>query len=140
MLGSIGVILGALIIEFTGWTLADPIVAVLIGLWVLPRTWTLLREAGNVLMEGAPPGIDTEQVRAALLAEPGVEGVHDLHLWSLSSTRPAIATHIVATGDDVESLRRRLVDLLESKFGIGHVTLQVEPGACDADCEASLHR
>ena len=142
MLGSIGVILGALVIQFTGWTLADPIIAVLIGLWVLPRTWTLLREAGNVLMEGAPRGIDTEQVRAALLAEPGVEGVHDLHVWSLSSTKPAMVAHVVTTTDDPgpEALRAQLARLMEAKFDIGHVTLQMEAGSCGADCESPPHR
>ncbi len=142
MLGSIGVILGALVIEFTGWTLADPIIAVLIGLWVLPRTWTLLREAGNVLMEGAPRGMDTEQVRAAMLAEPGVDGVHDLHVWSLSSTKPAMAAHVVtmAEAGGTEALRMRLTRLVGSKFGIGHVTLQVESDACDTDCETPAHR
>lgn len=142
MLGSIGVILGALVIQFTGWTLADPIIAVLIGLWVLPRTWTLLREAVNVLMEGAPSGIDTEQVRAALLAEPGVEGVHDLHVWSLSSRQPSMAAHVVTTaeGPGVETLRTQLARLLEAKFDIGHVTLQVETGAGGTGCETPAHR
>lgn len=81
MLGSVGVIMGALVIHFTGWTVVDPIIAVLIGLWVLPRTWTLLRQAGHVLMQGVPVGIDLEAIRGALRACPGVREIHDLHVW-----------------------------------------------------------
>lgn len=132
MLGSVGVIVGALIITFTGFYIADPIIAVLIGLWVLPRTWILLREAGNVLMEGAPRGIDTEQVRAALLATPGVAALHDLHVWALSSTKPALAAHVVAEEDasDGDALRIQLEQLLEARFEIHHVTLQIEATPC----------
>ena len=82
MLGSIGVIIGALVIRFTGWTVADPIIAVLIGLWVLPRTWTLLRQAGHVLMQGVPEGIELDSVRSLLLQHPAVAQIHDLHAWS----------------------------------------------------------
>jgi cobalt-zinc-cadmium efflux system protein len=140
MLGSVGVIVAALIIKFTGFYIADPIIAVLIGLWVLPRTWILLREAGNVLMEGAPRGIDTEQVRAALLAAPGVAELHDLHLWALSSTRSALAAHVVAGEDasDGDALRVQLEQLLEVRFEIHHVTLQIEATPCGPGCETRV--
>ena len=140
MLGSAGVIVAALIIKFTGFYIADPIIAVLIGLWVLPRTWILLREAGNVLMEGAPRGIDTEQVRAALLAAPGVAALHDLHLWALSSTRSALAAHVVAGEDasDGDALRVQLEQLLEVRFEIHHVTLQIEATPCGPGCETRV--
>lgn len=140
MLGSVGVIVAALIIKFTGFYIADPIIAVLIGLWVLPRTWILLREAGNVLMEGAPRGIDTEQVRAALLAAPGVAALHDLHLWALSSTRSALAAHVVAGEDasDGDALRVQLEQLLEVRFEIHHVTLQIEATPCGPGCETRV--
>src|SRR3546814_135085 len=85
MLGSVGVIIGALIIQFTGFYIADPIIAVLIGLWVLPRTWTLLRAAGQVLMQGVPDGLDLEAVRAMMLSHPSVGAVHDVHAWALAS-------------------------------------------------------
>jgi cobalt-zinc-cadmium efflux system protein len=90
MLGSIAVILGAIIIKLTAWKIVDPILAVLIGLWVLPRTGTLLREAGNVLMMGVPGSIKFEDVRSALLAHLGVIDVHDLHVWALGSREPAL--------------------------------------------------
>ena len=137
MLGSVGVIIGALIIKFTGFYIADPIIAVLIGLWVLPRTWILLREAGNVLMEGAPRDVDTERVRAEMLATAGVAALHDVHVWALSSTRSAMAAHVIMDGDasDAEALRLRLAQMLEARFGIHHVTLQVETTSCGHGCE-----
>src|SRR3546814_12432752 len=94
MLGSVGVIIGALIIKFTGFYIADPIIAVLIGLWVLPRTWTLLRESGQVLMQGVPAGLDMEDVRAKMLAQPDVDAVHDLHAWALGSREPILTAHV----------------------------------------------
>ena len=128
MLGSVGVIIGALLIMFTGWTLADPIIAVLIGLWVLPRTWTLVREAGQVLMQGTPAGLDVDTVRDVMLAHPGVLTVHDLHIWALGSKEPILTAHVVVadptkTSDEV---RRTLVAILAEKFDIDHATLQVE--------------
>lgn len=90
MLGSVAVIIGALLIRWTGWQWIDPVLAVLIGLWVLPRTWVLLREAINVLLEGVPKGIDLPQVQQALASYPGVEDVHDLHVWALASSTPAL--------------------------------------------------
>ena len=128
MLGSLGVIVGALLIMATGWTLADPIIAVLIGLWVLPRTWTLVREAGQVLMQGAPLGLEVDAVRDAMLAHPGVLTVHDLHVWALGSKEPILTAHVVVadpaqTADDI---RGSLTSMLAEKFDIDHATLQVE--------------
>ncbi len=140
MLGSIAVIVGALIIKFTGWAMVDPILAVLIGLWVLPRTWTLLREAGNVLMMGVPKGLKMDEVRAALLAHPGVLGVHDLHVWALGSSEPALTAHIVVADDtDAAALRQAINTLLDEKFEIEHTTLQVETGECGGHACDSLH-
>lgn len=137
MLGSVGVIVAALIIKFTGFYIADPIFAVLIGLWVLPRTWILVREAGNVLMEGAPRGVDTERIRDEMLATPGVAALHDVHVWAMSSTRSAMAAHVIMDGDvsDTEALQRRLAKMLEARFDIHHVTLQIETTSCGRGCE-----
>lgn len=132
MLGSVGVIIGALVIKFTGWTLADPIIAVLIGLWVLPRTWTLLREAGQVLMQGVPAGLELEAVRAMMLSHPGVSQVHDLHAWALGSKEPILTAHVVLVegGADAEQVRQTLATTLEERFNIHHATLQVELTPC----------
>ncbi len=131
MLGSLAVIIAAVVIRFTGWTLVDPILAVLIGLWVLPRTWVLLREAVNVLLEGVPKGIVLAEVEAAMRAQPGVADVHDLHVWALASNRPALTAHVVAAADeDTDVLRRQLAVLLHQRFSIGHATLQMEGDHC----------
>ncbi len=131
MLGSVAVIIGALLIRWTGWKLIDPILAILIGLWVLPRTWILLREALNVLLEGVPKGIELGQVDAALRGHPGVVDVHDLHVWALASSTPALTAHVVmGSGQDPDRLRRALGGLLHERFGIDHVTLQVEADHC----------
>jgi cobalt-zinc-cadmium efflux system protein len=142
MLGSVGVIVAALVIHFTGWTLVDPLIAVAIGLWVLPRAWTLVRQAGNVLMMGVPEGFDAGEVHAALLGVPGVADVHDLHVWALASREAAMTAHLVVT-DDAEggAVRRQAARLLHERFGIDHATLQVERGRCDGpDCGAGSGR
>ncbi len=136
MLGSVAVIIAALIIRFTGWTLVDPILAVLIGLWVLPRTWVLLRDALNVLLEGVPKGIALAEVEQALRGHAGVTDIHDLHVWALGSSTPALTAHVVtaATGQDADTLRRTLAAMLHERFGIDHVTLQVEADHCGDAC------
>lgn len=135
MLGSVAVIVGALLIRWTGWKLIDPILAVLIGLWVLPRTWVLMREAINVLLEGVPKGIQVDAVRARLCAHEGVRDVHDLHVWALASSTPALTAHVVVDeGVDADALRRRLGSALHEEFGIDHVTLQIEADHCGDDC------
>jgi cobalt-zinc-cadmium efflux system protein len=113
----------------------DPILAVLIGLWVLPRTWVLMREAINVLLEGVPKGIQVEAVRARLCAHEGVRDVHDLHVWALASSTPALTAHVViADGVDADGLRRQLGSALHEDFDIDHVTLQIEAEHCGDDC------
>lgn len=133
MLGSVGVIIGALIIRFTGLAVADPIIAVLIGLWVLPRTWTLLRQAGHVLMQGVPAGMELEAIRAMLLVHPGVREIHDLHVWALGSQQPVLTAHVVLQdgGVDAEQMQRALAAALEREFNVHHATLQVELTPCE---------
>lgn len=127
MLGSLAVIVGAVLIKFTGWWRIDPILAVLIGLWVLPRTWTLLKEASNVVMMGVPKGIELDDVRAAMKGYPGVTEIHDLHVWALASSQPSLTVHVVVPpGTDDTILRQRISAMLEQKFHIEHITLQVE--------------
>lgn len=132
MLGSVGVILGALAIRYTGWSVIDPIIAVLIGLWVLPRTWVLLRQAGHVLMQGVPDGLDLDAVRAAMLAQPGVAEVHDLHAWALGSREPILTAHVlVADGIDApDTVRAQVAEMLRVQFHVGHSTLQMEREHC----------
>ena len=138
MLGSLGVILGAVLIHFTGWTLIDPIVAVLLGLWVLPRTFVLLRQAVHVLLQGVPAGIDAEAVRAAILAVPGVADVHDLHVWALGSREPILTAHVLLddAAGDADAVRAAVARALYTGFAIDHATLQVEARHCGS---AALH-
>ncbi|MBX9400420.1 cation diffusion facilitator family transporter [Lysobacter sp. BMK333-48F3] len=132
MLGSVAVIAAAIAIRVTGWAWIDPALAVAIGLWVLPRTWTLLREAGNVLMEGVPAGIELEALRRDLAGLDGVIDVHDLHVWSLASNAPALSAHLsVAAGTDIDALRRAANARLDQGYGIDHSTLQIEYERCD---------
>lgn len=143
MLGSLAVIAGALVIRFTGWTIVDPLLAVAIGMWVLPRTWVLLRESLHVLMNGVPDRVDLGRLRGALAAEAGVTEVHDLHVWALASRQTSLTAHVVAAeGADPEALRRRLAALLHDQFDIEHSTLQVESSPCDGhpcDSGARVH-
>lgn len=135
MLGSLAVIAGALLIRWTGWKVIDPILAVLIGLWVLPRTWVLMREAINVLLEGVPKGVDLAKVRARLDGHPAVRDVHDLHVWALASSTPALSAHVVVdAGQDADRVRRELADALHDHHGIEHVTLQLEGAHCGDAC------
>ncbi|KOQ63799.1 cation transporter [Stenotrophomonas maltophilia] len=135
MLGSVAVIAGALLIKWTGWKPIDPILAVLIGLWVLPRTYVLMREAINVLLEGVPKGMDVARVRDSLAGHAAVLDVHDLHVWALASSTPALTAHIVMRdGTDADTLRRELGGRLHDDFGIEHVTLQIEADHCGEAC------
>lgn len=128
MLGSIGVILAAVVIMFTGWAWVDSVVAAAIGFWVLPRTWTLLKESMNVLLQGVPDGIDIDAVEQAICAVPGVKEVHDLHVWALTSGKNVLSTHLVADpalGSEQQILTQ-VTELLHEQFDISHVTLQIE--------------
>lgn len=138
MLGSIGVIIGALVIRFTGWTVVDPVIAVLIGLWVLPRTWILLRQSSHILMQGVPDGLDLEAVRAALAAHPSVAEVHDLHAWALGSKDTVLTAHVVMRdpAGRIDRTRSELSALLHDEFEIEHATLQIENVHCG---EHGLH-
>jgi len=133
MLGSLGVIVGAVIITFTGWVWVDPIVAIAIGLWVLPRAWVLLRDTTNILLEGAPRGMALADVRKAIGDTPGVTDCHDLHVWVSGADMPTCSAHvIIAPGHDAETVRAAVAQRLARDFGIDHVTIQTETTACAA--------
>ena len=130
-LGSVGVIIAALLIHFTGWRQADPVVAVLIGLWVLPRTWTLLSESINVLLEGVPQGIALDAIHGQLLQIPGVSDVHDLHVWSITTGKNTLTAHLTLAANvaDEQSILQQARAAIE-QFGITHSTVQIEATPC----------
>jgi cobalt-zinc-cadmium efflux system protein len=117
---------GAVILA-TGVDRADAIASLIVAALMLRSGWQLLRDAGRVLLEGAPAGIDPQAIGRALASEPGVVEVHDLHIWEVTSGFPALAAHVlVPSGDDCHMVRRRLQEVLAERFGIQHVTLQVD--------------
>lgn len=140
MLGSIGVIVGALLIRYTGWTWVDSLVAVAIGLWVLPRTWSLLKESMNVLLEGVPEGIGLENIQQAVLALPEVTSLHDFHVWAISSGKVSLTMHVVCSGaiEKSEQLLTTIRSLLAQQFDIHHITVQIEQVPCQQDVGVHL--
>ena len=130
-LGSLGVIAGAVLIRTTGALWIDPLVGIGIALWVLPRTWALLRDTTQGLLEGVPARLSLTEVREALAGAPGVAGVHDLHLWSLAGDDASLTAHVeVADIADAEPICRSLTAMLAERFGVRHVTLQTEAAPC----------
>jgi cobalt-zinc-cadmium efflux system protein len=126
-LSSVAVLAAAAVIVVTGWTVADVVVSVGVALLIVPRTWRLLSQAVNVLLEGTPPHLALRDVETAMCAVPGVRRVHDLHVWTLTSGREAMSAHVVV--EDVRESDRLLETLhavLHARFGIDHTTIQIE--------------
>ncbi|MBD9493492.1 MULTISPECIES: cation diffusion facilitator family transporter [unclassified Ensifer] len=127
MLGSLAVIVGAVVIWLTGWQWVDSLLAVGIGFMVFPRTWVLLKECVNILLEGVPPGMRLADVHATIAAVPGVASVHDLHLWAITQSQPSLTAHaVLADGADAETVRRAIEEQLRATFDLHHTTLQME--------------
>jgi cobalt-zinc-cadmium efflux system protein len=130
MLGSLGVIIAALIVMFTGWRLADPIVGAGIGLFIIPRTWSLLKQAVHILMEGTPPEIDLVLLENAIKEIPGVVSIHDLHVWTITSGLDSMSCHVVIA--DMTKARDTLLavnETMKGKFNLTHTTIQIEDQA-----------
>ncbi|QES44982.1 cation transporter [Streptomyces venezuelae] len=141
-LGSLTVIVASVLIMLTGWQAADPIASLVIGVMIVPRTVKLLKETLNVLLESAPKGVDMAEVRAHMLDLPGVEEVHDLHAWTITSGMPVLSAHVVvsswaldATGH--EKMLHELQGCLGDHFDVEHCTFQLEPSG-HAEHEAKL--
>lgn len=131
MLGSLGVIAAAIAIHFTRYNWIDPVVAIAIGLWVLPRTWKLLGDTTHILLQGVPRGFDLAAIRQAMAEVDGVSGVHDLHLWSVAGNDASFTAHVaLAEGADAEVVRRQVTAVLRERFNIRDITLQVEAELC----------
>jgi cobalt-zinc-cadmium efflux system protein len=135
LLGSVGAIIAGLLVWFFGWRWADPLTSVAIGLLVIYSSWRLLAEAVSVLMEGAPAGIDVDQVLGAIREQPGVAAVHDLHVWSITSGVPALSVHVVITQSDYGAMLTALRKMLHDRFGVHHSTIQLEPENFEERCQ-----
>jgi len=137
---SVGVVVGALVILMTGWHWVDPIMSLAINLVIVLGTWSLLTGSINMTLNGVPAGIDTDKVRAFLSELPGVASVHDLHIWSLSTTETALSCHLVTpAGHPGDEILAEAAKGLQQRFGIGHATLQQEIARCTLENTAHLH-
>ncbi|MFJ6168688.1 cation diffusion facilitator family transporter [Micromonospora orduensis] len=135
LLGSLGVIGAALLISVTDWWWADPLVAVAIGVFILPRTWRLGRAAVRILVQAAPEHLQVTAVHDRLAAVPGVVEVHDLHVWTLTSGMEVASAHLtMAPGAEVGTVLSAARTALQDDFRIEHATLQIEPGAAPGAC------
>ncbi len=136
-LTSIGVIIAGIIMLTTGWYYADPIISAGIGLFILPRTWSLLKDAVGVLIEGTPADVDLPKLRESLEKIEGVAGIHDLHVWSLTSGVNAMSVHAILTEDDQhDAVMKRVHENVTENFKISHVTVQTE---CQGYAEHETH-
>lgn len=133
-LGSIGVIVAAVVMAFSGWGWVDPVVGAAIGLFILPRAWRLGRDAVRVLVQAAPAGTDVEAIDSALRRIDGVVDVHDLHVWTLTSDMDVLTAHVAITEQSQSQLvLAQARTMLADEFHLSHATLQVE-AADDHDC------
>lgn len=127
MLGSLGVIVAAIVVLLTGWKMVDPIIGAGIGLFIVPRTWVLMKQAIHILMEGTPPEIDMALLESKLLEIDGVVAVHDLHVWTITSGADAMSGHLVVA--DLTRARDVLVaarEAMRTNFSLHHSTIQIE--------------
>ncbi len=127
-LGSIGAIAAGVIIILTGFTQADPLVSVLIGVLVLYSSWGLVKESVHILMEGVPADVDIREIEECMVQQDGVCCVYDLHVWSITSNRHSLSAHLVLSNPsfDRQSVLRQLNKVLGERFHIHHTTLQIE--------------
>jgi cobalt-zinc-cadmium efflux system protein len=142
-LGAAAVIITGIIISTTGFTLADPIASLVVGALILPRTWRLLAEAVDILLEASPKGIDLDDIRKHMCDVPGIRDVHELHVWTITSGLPVFSAHVVVDPEVIENGRTavmldQLQDCLRGHFDVDHSTFQLEP-AGHADHERPMH-
>ena len=133
-LASIGVIFSSLLIFFFRWYQADALAGLLIGFFILGRTWNLLSECTNILMEGTPPHVDLESLKNSVLKVPNVIGIHDMHVWTITSGLDAMSAHILVNREaNQDQVLDMLTEVLHNKFNLNHTTIQIEQESCDKD-------
>ena len=127
LVGSVGVIVAAVVLLTTGWVYADAIVGVAIGLFILPRTWKMIRQALRILLEVAPSNIDMDELRTSVLTVDGVVDIHDFHVWTITSGMESASGHIVIAADhDYQNVLDSVLTLLRDSYQIEHATIQCE--------------
>jgi len=135
-LSNIGVLVGAVVLHFTGAAWIDPAIAAIIGLLVLWSTIGILRESGNVLLEGLPEGLEVERVARSILKVPGVREVHDIHIWTLGTDMNALSCHVRVPDmhmDESEKIVSEICKQLDAEFHISHITVQLERAGLPQD-------
>ena len=133
LVGSIGIIIGAVVIRYTGWQQIDPLLSILIGVLIIWTAWDIIKESLNILLEGLPRGLELQSVDAAMRGVEGVLDVHDLHIWSLGSNTHALSCHVLIEDlppSTSERTLRRINDVLCERFRIRHTTVQFEHVNC----------
>lgn len=137
-ISSVGVILAAVVISFTGWNWLDPVVSIVIGLIIISGAYRVTRNALHILLEGVPANLNLSNIQTSMKDVAGVTGIHDLHIWNICSGHVALSAHIVTEVDSIEKrerLLRTVKELLLSKYHIDHTTLQLEQEMClQVDC------
>lgn len=131
MLGSAAIIIAGLIIMFTGWSIVDPIVSGLIGLMIVPRTWGLIKECVHILMEGTPARIELKKLRTRICSVSGIVDLHDLHVWTLTSSKDAMSAHVIVSAEaNEDQVLQRITEIARDEFDLHHTTIQVERLSC----------
>src|SRR5207237_9625872 len=139
-LGSIGAIIARVVITIFSWIPIDPLISVFIGLLIVWSSWNLIREATNVLLEGTPAHINLAAVEEAILQTEGVANVHDLHIWTITSGREALSAHVIHEASMSQPiLLKELRDKLHDRFGVDHLTLQMETPEFEDDTYHFCH-
>ena len=132
LLGSAAAIAAALVILWTGWTPIDPLLSALVAILILRSAWSLVRETGHILLEGAPVDLDVRALREDLVASvPGVEDVHHVHAWSLTQNKPIVTLHArIADVHDSDRIASAIKAVLQKRYGVHHATIEIEREAC----------
>ena len=140
-MSSVGVIIAGVIIYFTGWTIADPILAVVIGIVILWGAVRIVKESVDILLESVPPHVEMEKVTAAVKKIPGVEDLHEMHIWTITSGIYALSAHLNITDQMVSQsceILTKVNEVLAHDFNITHTTLQMECESCPTGLACNL--
>ena len=133
---SVAVVIGGIVIYYTGWLLIDPLLSLLIIIIIAFSAWGLIKDSFNLSVDGVPTNIDIESVKEYLLSLPDVIEIHDLHVWAMSTTQVALTAHLLRSSPNIDDqLLHQAAHHLKDKFGIHHSTIQIENGHCELQCQ-----